>query len=244
MKILITGLHGTVAPVVATHAALEGHIVVPLDRDLIDIDNEQVLDNFIKEVNPDFIFHIGMGSIVFTRFLVRAAKKYHIKFLYTSTVMVFDGNGQGPFDPSIIPTPISEYGKYKYESEQVILDTLKDAYIVRLGWQIGNNTTGNQMIAQLKQEYLEKGYNEASEQVYLACSFITESAKAILSIIKEKPGIYHVDQNHHLSMADILRYLKSIHPWITPKIIKSQPYNNQMKDDKLTIQSLKDTNKG
>ena len=234
MTILMTGLHGTLAPIVATHASLEGHVVVPLDRDLIDIEDEKQLHTFIKEVNPDFIFHIGMGSISFTRSLATLSKTLNIQFLYTSTVMVFDGNGQGPFDPSTMPTPNSEYGKYKYDSEKVIVDILKDAYIIRLGWQIGNNTSGNQMIAQLKQEYLEKGYNEASEDVYLACSWMTESAKAIVSLIKEKPGFYHFDQNDYISMFDLLTYLKTIHPWITPKKVKSTPYNNQMIDTRLT----------
>lgn len=240
MKILMTGLHGTVAPIVATHASLEGHVVVPLDRDLIDIEDEQKLHDFISTVNPDMIFHIGMGSISFTGSLATYAKKNTTQFLYTSTVMVFDGNGLGPFDPTVIPTPSSEYGKYKYESEQVILNILKDAYIVRLGWQIGVNTSGNQMIAQLKQEYLEKGYNEASKDVFLACSFITESAKAILSISTTfPPGIYHVDQNKGISMYELLMYLKTIHPWITPKMISSVPYNNQMTDNQLTIKSLR-----
>jgi dTDP-4-dehydrorhamnose reductase len=238
MKILMTGLHGTVAPVVATYLSIHSHIVIPFDRDLIDTENKEKVTSFIKEVSPDFIFHLGMSSIEFTKLLVETSKRLGIIFLFTSTVMVFDGNEIGPYETNVIPKPKSEYGMYKYQCEKAILEIDKDAYIIRLGWQIGDHTSGNQMISHLKKEYLEKGYNEASKDVFLACSFITESAKAILDIIHMKPDIYHIDQSKDMSYYDVICYLKTIHPWITPKLISSEKYNNQLIDKKMVTKKL------
>jgi dTDP-4-dehydrorhamnose reductase len=239
MRVLMTGLHGTVAPVVASYLAFRGHVVVPVDRDLVDIEDDKAISGLIEESNPDWIFHLGMGSVEFTQTLVRHAKARGIRFLYTSTVMVFDGNGQGPYDIHVVPEPQSDYGKYKYESELAIRNINPDASIIRLGWQIGQNTSGNQMIAHLKNEYMSKGFNEASKDVCLACSFITESAKAMLDITTMKPGLYHMDQSLGMSFYDVILHLKTIHPWITPKEVSGSSHNNQMVDHVLTTRPLR-----
>jgi len=239
MKILLTGLSGTVAPAVATYFKMKKHTVIPFDRDLIHIDNHKEVEDFISKVKPDVITHFGTSSITFTTLLSSLSQKYTIKFLFISSVMVFEGNPLGPYHIHDIPLAKNEYGMYKYQSELEILNVNKDSYIVRLGWQIGITTYGNQMITHLKKEYLEKGYNEASNQVFLACSFITETARLIDEILKMKPGLYHIDQSQGMSYYDVINYLKEIHPWITPKLVERKPFNNQLLDDKLSVSKFK-----
>jgi dTDP-4-dehydrorhamnose reductase len=64
--------------------------------------------------------------------------------------MVFEGNPLGPYHVSDTPLAKDNYEMNKYQSECEISKVNKDAYMIRLGWQIGITTHGNKMIAHLK----------------------------------------------------------------------------------------------
>jgi dTDP-4-dehydrorhamnose reductase len=238
MKLLITGMNGTVAPVVATYLSSKGHIIIPLDRDMIDVSDIKALKDYVERAKPEWILHIATGPMAYATDLATIAKTLNINYLYTSTVMVFDESQKGPYGIKDKPEPKSEYGIYKYESEQAILKIKPDAQIIRLGWQIGDHPSGNQMIAYLKKQMQDHGFIQAPDAIQPACSFIIDSAKAILEVMDLPKGIYQCDSNDGYSQYEIFEYLKSRHPWIVTKKVTSPKINRTMKDDRITVKKL------
>lgn len=62
MRTLITGLNGTVAPVVAGLLKGYGHSVLGWDRSQVLINNESAIFNFLEDHIPDWFLHIAWGS--------------------------------------------------------------------------------------------------------------------------------------------------------------------------------------
>src|ERR1700740_2826159 len=94
MKILITGLNGTLAPRLAEAARAAGHQVVGWDRAAVNPDDEALSAPWLPAHCVDAVPHLGMGSARFAGFL---AERCH-NLLFTSTAMVFDHNPDRPPD--------------------------------------------------------------------------------------------------------------------------------------------------
>src|SRR5690606_7541029 len=120
------------------------------------------IDDFIKINKPNFLLHFAMGSIAWTQMLASACKKYHILFVYISTVSVFSNEFLGPHMITAIPDATDEYGKYKIACEVITKEYHDNPYIIRLGWQIGYSKDNNQMINFLYQKMAEDGVIKAS----------------------------------------------------------------------------------
>ena len=106
----------------------------------LDITNEEEVNQYIQQLNPDAIIHCAAYTAVDkaeddketcwnvnvegTRYLAKAAKKINAKFMYISTDYVFDGEGEKPFKELDKPNPIGYYGLTKYEGEEIVKQLL------------------------------------------------------------------------------------------------------------------------
>ena len=138
MRIMITGLNGTVAPVVAGLLKDYGHTVVGWDRSRVPIDNERAIFQFLEDQNPDWFLHIATGSPDWAELIAKICALKKIKLLYTSSASVFSSSQKGPFRVSTLPEPEDDYGRYKYHCEELIKRNQADVIIARLAWQIGD----------------------------------------------------------------------------------------------------------
>ncbi|MFW5864856.1 MAG: sugar nucleotide-binding protein [Candidatus Izemoplasmataceae bacterium] len=214
MRILVTGLNGSVAPKVATVLESKGLTIVPYNREFISTKSLEAIETFIKTVCVDACIHFATGSVEWTKLLADITKKYGVKLLYISTVMVFDPKTQkAPFKISDPLLGKGDYASYKIESEKV-LNTYNHVSIVRLGWQIDYLTTTNNMLNFLKAQIEKSGTYKASKNWYPACSFMKDTALGLYEILFLEPGIYHLDSNDGVSMYEIVQFLSQIHPWI------------------------------
>ncbi|MFU8792770.1 MAG: sugar nucleotide-binding protein [Acholeplasmataceae bacterium] len=239
MNICITGMNGTIAPVVANHLATLGHTIIPLNRNYIDITKISEVKAFFQSVSPDWVLHFGLGALEWSEMLAMLTHELKIDYMYISTVMVFDGmTQQGPHHLKDIPNPKETYGHHKYQSEQAVMKANPKTTIVRLGWQIGDLPGSNQMINFLALEMAEKGVVSASTKAYPASSFLSDTAKAIADILDMPKDLYMVDSNDGLSLAEIITYLKKIHPWIQLKTHDQEAWNNQMIDPRIKIRKF------
>ncbi|KDN58413.1 MAG: sugar nucleotide-binding protein [Exiguobacterium sp.] len=216
MKAIITGMNGTVAPVVAT--TLERHGIEPIawDRSKVSIEKESDMRAFIESVQPDYFLHIGMGPVESAANLARLCGEYDIPFLFTSTVSVFSDNVTGPITPDTRPDAEDEYGSYKRACEQAIARANPGAQIVRLGWQIGDRPGSNNMMDFFEKEMEQKGVIVASTHWYPSCSFLQDTADALFDILtKRGPGMYQLNGNTSHSLYDIASALAERHdrPW-------------------------------
>ena len=212
MKAIITGTNGTVAPVVANYFEENNIEVIKWNRSKISTEDEAIVRDFIESVNPDMILHIGMGSPDFAELLAKICNEKSIKFLFTSTVSVFSEFSSGPYDITSTPDAEDDYGKYKILCEEKINSVNKNAYIVRLGWQIGTQAGSNNMIDFLEKNHTEHGTITASNLWYPSSSFITDTAKGLYNIITTKPsGLYLLNGNKDKTFYDIVNSLNKIH---------------------------------
>ena len=95
----------------------------------VDIRDEDAVQNLVKQISPDVIFHLAWdlndleGCIVAgTKNLLRARNEYcsTSRFIFISTDAVFDGE-RGLYRESDVPAPIWPYGVAKRKAE---VDTL------------------------------------------------------------------------------------------------------------------------
>lgn len=240
MRIMITGLNGTVAPVVADLLKEYGHSVVGWDRSRVPIDNESAILKFLEGQNPDWFLHIATGSPDWAELIAKICGQIKIKLLYTSSASVFSSSQKGPFRISAMPEPEDDYGRYKLHCEELIKKYQPDAIIARLAWQIGDTPGSNNMIDYLYKQMEQKGRIEASRHWYPACAFLRDTAEALYQLMLKFPaGIYHLDGNPGLSFYEIVSHLNTIYGGEWQVVQADLPVmNNCMLDDRISVKSI------
>jgi dTDP-4-dehydrorhamnose reductase len=192
MKLLVTGLNGTLAPRLAEAARAAGHEVIGWDRAAVDPDDEAASSAWLARQAPDAIAHLGMGSARFAGWLAARCER----FVFTSTAMVFDHEPDGPHDVADARTARDDYGRYKIDCEDAIAAASTAAAIARIGWQIDPTQPGNNMLMALDDWQRRDGCVAASRAWVPACSFMADTAAALLALLQTpRPGVHHLDSN-------------------------------------------------
>jgi dTDP-4-dehydrorhamnose reductase len=153
MRVLVTGAAGMLGSDVVTVADAEGHEVVALDHDGLDVTNPAKVERVITRERPGAVINCaawvnvdaaeqyerdaelvnGEGA----HFVADAAKKVDAKVVYVSTDYVFDGAKSGPYTESDEPAPINAYGRSKLAGERATALATKRSFIVRTSWLFG-----------------------------------------------------------------------------------------------------------
>ncbi|MEM7335450.1 MAG: sugar nucleotide-binding protein [Chloroflexota bacterium] len=240
MKVLISGLNGTVAPVLADLLQQEGHTILAWDRAIVPSDDLLASRTFLETEKPAWFFHLANGSPEWTEVLGQQCYAQQTKFLFTSTVSVYSGKQVGPFSTDDQPEPDDDYGRYKYECEKRIQAVNPNALIARLGWQIGHTATGNQMVAHLYRIQEAEGQIEASVNWFPACAFLEDTAVALIEVMKTyQTGLFHLDGNPGLTFNEIARRLANIHPKLGPIVdTTDHVQNNRMLDNQMVMNPI------
>lgn len=192
MKLLVTGLGGTLAPRLAEAARAAGHEVVGWDRSAVDPEDEAAAARWLDALRPDAIAHLGMGSARLAGWLAARCER----FVFTSTAMVFDHEPDGPHDAADARTARDDYGRYKIACEDAVRAASATAAIARIGWQIDPERPGNNMLMALDDWQRRDGRVGASQAWTPACSFMADTAAALLELLaRPQPGIHHLDGN-------------------------------------------------
>ena len=209
-KVLLTGMNGTVAPVLAEELRGRGCEVVAWDRDAVSPDDREAVARFIREVKPSALVHCAMGSPQWAEDMARVCAEEGSKFLYVSSASVYGTQQQGSFTIEDTPEPSDDYGRYKLECEQRVRAANADARIVRIGWQIALRRGGNQMTEYLAQRQAEHGYIAASTEWFPACSFLEDTARVLAEVVDDAvAGLYLLDGNPGWNFWDIATALNS-----------------------------------
>jgi dTDP-4-dehydrorhamnose reductase len=211
MKWLITGLNGTLAPVLSRKAEELGIEVLAWDRNLLPPDDVAAVDAWLCRERPDAIAHLGMGSAEGAGRLARHAAEHGLPFVFTSTAMVFHHAPDGPHGVDDERNAQDDYGQYKRACEDAVLASHPGASVVRIGWQIDAVQPGNNMLMALDQWQASQGKVAASRAWKPACSFMSDTAAVLARLILQPvPGVSHVDSNadEGHDFAQIVRALK------------------------------------
>jgi dTDP-4-dehydrorhamnose reductase len=196
MKLLITGLSGTLAPKLEAVARRVGHDAVGWDRRSVAPHDGVASAALLRKLCPDAIAHLAQGPVAWAAQLAAHAEAEGLPFLFTSSAMVFDRVPDGPHWPADERTAKDDYGRYKIACEDAVLSVHPRACIARLGWQIDASASGNNMLAQLDRQQANDGRISASRQWRPACSFMEDTAEALLGLLLQRSaGVRHLDSN-------------------------------------------------
>jgi dTDP-4-dehydrorhamnose reductase len=178
------------------------------------------MEAFVRESAPDALFHLAIASqptgrpgeswlvnYEWTSELAWITRKLGVRFVFTSTAMVFSDDARGPFTAETPPDAKEGYGYEKRRAEERVFHQNPEARVVRLGWQMDDRPEGNTMTAALEAEMRTNGVVRASARWYPACSFLDDTVAALERAANEPPGIYMVDSNErwtHFEIASTL----------------------------------------
>jgi dTDP-4-dehydrorhamnose reductase len=198
MRVLITGLRGTLAPELATTATAQGATVLSWDRSTVSVDDPAVVTEFLQHHQPQAIFHLAMGNEQWAASLAAYAKAAAIPMVFTSTAMVFHHLPNGPHYPNDQRTAQDDYGRYKIHCEDAIIKANPGAIIARIGYQIHLTRHGNNMLSHLQAQHQQHGVIRASTTWVPATSFMPDTADALWKLMQaQRSGVYHLDSNAH-----------------------------------------------
>lgn len=196
MRLLVTGLNGTLAPHVAAAARSAGWEVAGWDRAAVDPNEADASQRFIETLRPDAIVHLATGSEAWAAQLAAFAALGRMPMVHVSSAMVFHHEPDGPHAVGDEPNAQDDYGRYKLRCEAAVIAAHPAASVVRMGWQIDGEARGNNMLAALDQWQARDGCVRASRRWLPACSFMDDTAQAVLELIaRPVAGIVHLDSN-------------------------------------------------
>jgi len=221
-RVILTGTHGMVAKPIIKLLEEKGYECIRWNRDEVSPEDSNAIISFIKKVNPIIIIHLAYGPISWSTTMAKYSEKHKIKFAYISTVNVY-GDAIGPYTVDTKPIPNDDYSRYKFESEEAIRGVTSNAYIIRIGWQIGplEETHPNNMLQYLIRTQKEFGEVKANKNHYLSTSLVGDCAFAIVDIVlKHKPNLYLYNTNSDLSFFDVASGLVLQYPKLGIKIIR------------------------
>ncbi|WP_428771973.1 sugar nucleotide-binding protein [Vibrio sp.] len=195
-SVLLTGLTGTLAPVVAHQFSQRGWQIIDWNHHSIDPNQAGQCQQFWQQHQPDAVCHLAMGSEQWAAWLATKCREANIPFLFVSSAMVFDGTDNGPYDIWRTRNARDDYGQYKIRCEDAIWRANPDAMVARIGWQIDPQAEGNNMLCQLDQQFQQQGEIVASREWIPATSRMQDTAIAFLQLIeRNEAGLYHLDSN-------------------------------------------------
>ena len=162
MKVLITGAGGQLGRSLQDCAPVKVKdqytIIVPAERNLLDITNRKQLHDQLDILRPEVIINSAAYTAVDKAeiekkeaWVVNAQSIEHLvdwcsandcTLIYVSTDFVFDGTQSVAYKPSDCPKPLNEYGRTKLAGELAVRLSERRHYIVRTGWlysEYGNN---------------------------------------------------------------------------------------------------------
>ncbi len=239
--VIVTGMGGTVAPIVAAELTRRGYSCIRWDKDAVSPTDPSACKAFIDSVKPAWVAHIATGPEEWCTHIASACAARGIGLIHTGSVSVYSGLQVGPFAVTDAPEPDDDYGRYKLRCEGRIREACPHTIIARIGWQIGEAAGGNHMLDFLHKKAADgQGRIEASNQWTPGTSFLVDTASALADLMETgTPGLFHVDGNPGLTFFEIASRLARLHnkDWtIVPSATPTG--SSRMVDPRVRIRSI------
>lgn len=211
MRVIITGMKGTVAPALAARLRADGDEVIAWDRAADPPTDEAATRAFIERHAPAWVCHVATGDPTWAEWIARVCGERGIGLLWTGSVSVFGDRHRAPLGVELEPDATDDYGRYKIDCERRVMNANPRAIVARLGWQIGDAAGSNNMVDYLTKLAKENGGRvEVSRGWVPSTAMLGDSAEAMRNLMRRGvPGIYHLEGNSAgLSMYEIATRLK------------------------------------
>ncbi|MDE1239247.1 dTDP-4-dehydrorhamnose reductase [Vibrio aestuarianus] len=224
MRVLITGSHGQVGSCLTEQLANdENTIVLALDREHLDITNQDAINTVVAEFEPSIIINAAAHTAVDRaeeevelsyaincdgpKYLAQAAQSLGAAMLHISTDYVFEGNKAGEYVETDVTNPQGVYGESKLAGELVVAQACDKHIILRTAWVFGEN--GNNFVkTMLRLAENRNALNIVGDQ-FGGPSYAGDIASALIQIAKRiaqgetvEYGVYHYSGLPHVSWFD------------------------------------------
>lgn len=182
-----------------------------LNYQTLDIADKTAVLNIVDSFKPDAIINCAAFTHVDNcevetelcesynvsaiTYFVEAIKNKQVRFVHISTDFVFDGTSEIPYTEGMDVNPLSNYGKSKKKSEDVLLNSSLDFIILRTSFVYGvlyDNSRSNFVLWSKSSLENKQNINVISDQ-FRAPTFAEDLALASYKAINSKQnGIYHI----------------------------------------------------
>ncbi|MEQ6343171.1 dTDP-4-dehydrorhamnose reductase [Vibrio cyclitrophicus] len=224
MRILITGCYGQVGSCLIKQLANnENTAVLALDREHLDITNQDAVHTAIAEFQPTIIINAAAHTAVDKaeeevelsyainrdgpKYLAQAAQSVGAAMLHISTDYVFEGNKAGEYVETDATNPQGVYGESKLAGEIAVAQACDKHIILRTAWVFGEN--GNNFVKTM----LRLGENRDALSIvgdqFGGPTYAGDIAGALIKIAKRinqgeavEYGVYHYSGLPHVSWFD------------------------------------------
>ncbi|MEO8517328.1 MAG: dTDP-4-dehydrorhamnose reductase [Flavobacterium sp.] len=225
MVILVTGASGQLGQAIQHIAPdyTDCQFIFASSQEL-DITNQEKVNQFFEHNKIDFCINAAAYTavdkaesetdkaesinVLGPKNLAFACKKHHVKLIHISTDFVFDGASKQPYLETDATSPINVYGKTKRDGEVVIIENLKEYFIVRTSW-VYSQFANNFMKTMLRLASERDSLSIVSDQVGSPTNAV-DLAKATLSIVKSNSTAYGIYNFSNEGMASWYDFAKEI----------------------------------
>ncbi len=237
-KILITGVLGQVGYELQRTLAPFGK-VIGIDKDEMDLTNEQAIRSFIRNVHPNIIVNPGAYTAVdqaesdsqicmainkdAAKVIAEEAQNLNALLVHYSTDYVFDGSSKVPYTENDLPKPLNVYGLSKLEGEKAIQETCEKHIILRTSWVYGARGK-NFLLTMLKLGMEKSNLSIVSDQIGAPTwsRMIAEATAQILSKNSLEYGIYNLTSSGKTSWLEFAETLFSFYAEKNPDFKKPE----------------------
>ena len=227
-----------------------------------DITNLKTLEAIFEKERPDAVLNLAavtdvVGSekeylhcyevnTIGAYFVARMCKKYHARLCFISSVDVFDGEKESPYDPWDKRNPIVEYGHSKAAAENLILSVLPSALILRAAWMFGGGEKDKKFVSYIVKQIKEnKPEIKAVNDTVGSATYGKDLIKlALVHMEADTSGIYHACNegittryDEAVLIADTLGYKGKVTPVSSADFPKFRALKNASMNQSFNLRS-------
>ena len=258
MKIFVTGVNGQLGYEIVKELNNKGYNnILAVDKDDVDITDENKVKEIIRNYKPDVIFHCAAFTAVDnaednkevcydinvngTKYISEVAKELDAKMFYISTDYVFDGTKEGLYEIDDEINPKSTYGMTKYQGEEVVKQNNLKHFVVRISWVFGIN--GNNFVKTMLRLAETRDELTVVADQFGSPTYTVDLAKLLVTMMEtEKYGTYHINNEGYCNWAEFAEFIFKVNDKkVNVKHITSEEYPQKAyrpRNSKLSKKSL------
>ena len=228
MKLLITGKNGQLGSELQDlQQAYPQFEMIFVDREQMDLSNEEQIKEALEKVKPDLIVNAGAYTAVdkaetekelcdkinhvAVQNMGEWASKNNTKIIHISTDYVFDGNSETPLKETDKTNPINIYGLTKLKGEQALQASGAAYIIIRTAWVY--SVYGANFVKTMKRLMNEREETGVVSDQIGTPTYARDLAKVIMNIVVAPEfvqGIYHYSNEGKISWYDFAVAIKEL----------------------------------